>query len=68
MVVLDYARANPDARERICGATTSLFKSIWDHRAIVRLSDPGIRHLGGQVDDTTMLPDLIDVYYAVYSE
>lgn len=66
--IVDHAKENTEAREKIELMTTRLFKGIWDNRDIVRMTDPGIRHLGGETDDTTMLSTLVGVYYGMYRE
>ncbi|KZV72518.1 hypothetical protein PENSPDRAFT_750822 [Peniophora sp. CONT] len=66
ILVLEGARTDPDARERVRSTTTALFEGLWKRRAAVKLADPGVMHKGGVEDDSMFLLRLIDKYYTLY--
>ncbi|VDB87109.1 unnamed protein product [Peniophora sp. CBMAI 1063] len=68
LLVMEGARTDTSARERVFSTTTGLFGSLWTHRSSVKLADRGVMHLGDIEDDSTFLLRLIDKYYMLYME
>ncbi|KZV67394.1 hypothetical protein PENSPDRAFT_57735 [Peniophora sp. CONT] len=68
IVLQEPMTIDPAARGRICRTATSLFKSIWDNRDVVRLTDHD-RGVGNLPDPFGQsLPTLVKAYYALHGD
>ena len=69
MVILDYAKYDPGAAERICSSAARLFKSLWDRRDAAWLSHSAARRdKDVDVDVMKLWHKLTCIYYEVYRE